>query len=126
MRLEVLTLIDWKYVILHMDTERGQVGDLIELAVIALARMTIELQLGYPAIRTGASHIADIAEATAHVDISSGIAAIGWLLTDKVKRHGIHEVGAIGTLEDAEQHIVGTLTARNWGIANTCNDMRLP
>ena len=79
-----------------------------ELTVIALSCMPKELQLGNIAVRTRTTHITDIAEATADIDICPCVRALVWFAADEKEWHGIHEVRSVGTLEKAEQHTVGT------------------
>ena len=122
LRLEVLAAVLGHDVVLHMDAERRQVGDLVELAVVAFSGMAIELQLSHIAVRTCAAYIADIAEATADIDVGLRANANAGLCADEVEGHGIHEVGAVGTFEEAEQHAVRSLAAGSRSIVNTRND----
>ena len=122
LRLEVLAAVLGQDVVLHMDAERRQVGNLVELAVVALSGMAIELQLSHIAVRPCAAHIADIAEATADIDVGFRANANAGLCADEVEGHSIHEVGAVGTFEEAEQHAVRSLAAGSRSIVNTRND----
>ena len=111
-RLEVLTSVLGQDVVLHMDAQRGDVGHLVELAVVALALVAVELQHGDVAARVCRPHVAHVAEAARNVDVGIVQGVHLRLLADEVERHGVHEVGAVGTLEDTQQHLVGAAVAR--------------
>ena len=108
-----------------MDAEGRDIGNLIELTVVAFASMPIELQFGNVTIRAFAAHIANIAEASADIDIIQRQTPLNGLSCNAKERHSIHEVRAVGSLEEAEQHAVCALTGRGGHIADTSDDMRL-
>ena len=87
--------------------------------------MTVEGQFGYVAVGTCSAHIADIAEAAAHVDVGRGGSASERLLADEVEGHSVHEVGTVGTLEEAEQGAVGALASGSRRIVDAGDDIGL-
>ena len=123
-RLEVLAAHLGEDVVLDVDAERREVGDLIELAVVSGTGVPEELQFGEVAIGSGTADVADIAEAAADIDVGFCVGATGGSVADEVEWDGIHEVRAVGTLEDAEQGAVGTLRTRCRGVANARDDVR--
>ena len=126
LRLEVLAAIGGQDVVLDVHAERGQVGDLVEPAVVACACVAVERQLGHIAIGPRSAHVADIAEAAAHVDIDRVGDAASGPLANEVEGHGVHEVGTVGTLEEAEQGTVGPLRAGCRRKVDAGDDVGLP
>ena len=109
-----------------MYAERWQGGHLVEAGIIARAFAAVESQFGHLATGAGRTHVAHIAEAPAHVDIHTGGAALRGSIAYQVQGHGIHEVGAVGSLEERKEHAAGPLgmaLARSEGYVR--DDMRL-
>ena len=106
-----------------MVGKRGQIGQLIELGIVALALMTIELNLSDIASAVGRSTPADIAEATRDMHVGIGDSADGSFLCDHVQRDGIHEVLAVGTLEKPQKNTSRTNLVVAGTPAYACNDM---
>ena len=99
-----------------MYAERWQGGHLVEAGVVACAFAAVESQFGHFAKGTGRAHVAHIAEAPAHVDIHTGGATLRGSIAYQIQGHGIHEVGAVGSLEERKEHAVCPRgTALAWG-----------
>ena len=73
-------------VIERMDTDRGQIGDLIETGIVSLALMTIESQLCNILIGIGWSDETDITEPSRTMDIGIGHPAVSGLFLNHKKR----------------------------------------
>ena len=102
LRLKILATHGGQDVVLHMDAERRQVGNLIKLAVVTLTGMAVELQFGNITIRACTAYITDITKAATDIDIGPCWHSNAGFGTDERQRHGIHEVRTVGTLEETE------------------------
>ena len=84
---------------LGVDNHSGQLGELIQTAVIAHAGMAVKLYLGKVARGARPRHKAHISKAARHLDVSVShhVRRRGVIAYD-IQRHGVGEVGLIGAL----------------------------
>ena len=107
-----------------MNAEGGQVGYLVESAVVAYACVSVELEFGDVAIGTCAAHVANIAETAADVYVCSGGCIGSRPFANEIEGYGVHEVGTVCTLEQTKERTVCTLPSGSRSEAYAGDDMR--
>ena len=95
-----------------MDAYRGEIGYLIELAIIAVALVTIEFQLCNITADIIRTNVTDISESATHIHISI-IQFVGSSpFRDKVKRNSIYKVRAVRTLKNTQLYTLWLTLSR--------------
>ena len=104
LRLQLIDLVHGLIARKGVIGECRQIGKLIEPAVIALALIAVESQLGQIGLAVGRTTVAHIAEATAHMDVHRGEHTAGRRLVYQIKGDSIQEVRVVGALKQSQQH----------------------
>ena len=110
--------------VLGVDADGRQIGNLIEVRIIALSFVAVERQLCDVATGIVGPYITHITKSPRTTDV--GIRHLADLspLIDEIEREGIHEVRTIGPLEDTQHNTFLTQTVVTGRPPYPGNDMR--
>ena len=113
------------HVVLGVDAHHGQVRQPVECGLVALAGVAVELHLSDVALLVRGSYVAHVAEAFGAGDVGVGHLAGCSGFGDDVQGQGVHEVGAVGSLEDSQHHPFAASGARCRAPPQSGDDVRL-